>query len=72
MKKRHLICVPLGLILVAACSWYRVYDRRREAVETGDIRSIFDRNSLNFDFALYDPAHRRLWSFFRRIPDGFP
>lgn len=55
MKKRLLIPVLLVLILVAACSWYRVYDRHREAVDTGDIRSIFGRNSLNFDFPPYDP-----------------
>lgn len=43
--------------------WYWVYDRHRKAVDTGDISSIFGRNSLNFDFALYDPTHGRLWFF---------
>lgn len=63
MKKRHLISVPLVIMLVVAYSWYWVYDRHREAVDTGDISSIFGRNSLNFDFALYDPTHGRLWFF---------
>lgn len=43
--------------------WYWVYDRHREATDTGDVSSIFGRNSLNFDFALYDPANGWLWFF---------
>ena len=43
--------------------YYYFYDRHSEAVNCNDDSGLFDRNSFNFSFALYDVKTQKLYYF---------